>query len=187
MEYTGTVKDNKGRDIRVENGQIVHWGPANGLHAPFAPGHTAAVRHGAASDRIVKDRVPEIIAQLVAMYPMAMDLPTHIIERWVLVEARLSLMYEYMMKVATGEATIHRERDHECGIECVPPHILSEIAKAEQSSLNYAKTCGMTIESWAGIAKNMGFARHFGTTKVDDLAAEGKRIREAQGRPTVVE
>lgn len=137
----------------------------------FGPGHKTGLFSGQYSKEIVEARAPVVLRRLIDMYPMVLDFPEWVIERYVKVEARLDLMYEYFMELC---ATV--------GIAQVPSALNSEIAKAEQISLNYAKELGITPAAWASIAKNMGFARHFSNEKLDGLASEGRRIRTEQGR-----
>ena len=174
---TVMVETVDGRHLRIEDGVVKSWGPAPDLQKrSFGLGHfSSPTRHGAYSDAIVGEHAAQVLEELVGMYPQVAFMPSRAIERYCLAEARLDQMYEAMS-----------ERFDEIGVlETMKetPTLMAEIAKSEQISLNYAKELGLTVAAWASIAKNMGFARHFGNENLDKLTNDGRRIREAQGRP----
>jgi hypothetical protein len=173
---TVMVETADGRRMRIENGVVKSWGDG-GPPRSFGVGNkSAAIRHGAYSDAIVAEHATQVMEELVGLYPQVAFMPARAIERYCLAEARLDQMYEAMAMRFDQIGVLETMKE--------TPTLMAEIAKSEQISLNYAKELGLTVAAWASIAKNMGFARHYGADKVDELTSEGRKIREAQGRPS---
>jgi hypothetical protein len=171
-----TVETIQGDVLEIENNVVKYWGPhLDKGKRSFAPGNKAAVKHGAYSDEIVNEHAVQVMEELVGLYPQVAFMPSRAVERYCLAEARLDLMYEAMMERFDQVGVLETMKE--------TPTLMAEIAKSEQISLNYAKELGLTVAAWASIAKNMGFARHFGNENLDKLTNDGRRIREAQGRP----
>jgi len=172
------VETTDGQHITIENGVVRSWGPhPDRPKRSHGPGNLAVrVRHGAYSDRIVADHAESVMDELVRLYPQVVYMPTMAIDRYCMDEARLDLMYEAMMESVEEIGMLATMKEN--------PTLMSEIAKSEQISLNNAKELGLTVASWASIAKNLGYARHFGNENLDRLTIEGRAIREARGRPT---
>ena len=171
-----TVETIQGDVLEIENNIVRSWGPhPDKGKRSFAPGHKASTKHGAYSDAIVGEHASQVMEELVGLYPQVAFMSAKSIERYCLAEARLDLMYEAMMGSFDRIGVLDTMKSI--------PTLMAEIAKSEQISLNYAKELGLTVAAWASIAKNMGFARHFGNENLDKLTSDGRRIREAQGRP----
>lgn len=164
-----------GSVLTVENGVVKSWGDHPVERLPFQPGNKAALKHGGYSDAIIKDRAGQVMEQLAGLYPQVLYMPSQVIERYCLVEARLDLLYEAFMGRVEALGSVVKAMSE-------TPTLSSEISKAEQTSLNYAKELGITVAAWAAIAKNLGYARHFASEKVDGLISTGRALREAQGR-----
>jgi hypothetical protein len=171
-----TVETIQGDVLEIENNVVRSWGPhPDKGKRSFGLGNKAATRHGAYSDAIVEEHATHVMEELAGLYPQVVYMPARAIERYCLAEARLDLMYEAMSKRFDEIGVLDTMKE--------TPTLMAEIAKSEQISLNYAKELGLTVAAWASIAKNMGFARHFGNENLDKLTNDGRRIREAQGRP----
>jgi hypothetical protein len=171
---TTVVETTDGQHITIEDGVVRSWGAhPNSQKRSLGPGHLAArVRHGAYSDKIIDDHAGQVMEELVGLYPQVAYMPSKSIERYCLAEARLDLLYEAMMERIEQVGVLETMRE--------TPTLMAEISKSEQISLNYAKELGLTVAAWASIAKNMGFARHFGNENLDKLTDEGRKIREAR-------
>jgi len=133
-------------------------------------GNLRSVKHGANSKALVRQYAGELTTQLIRMYPMVMDMPMTIVERYAMNDARCMMLYDYLFKVEEEEgfgATL-RTGLHD------------QISKAESVSLQMAKELGLTPKSWSDIAKNMGFARHFSNENVGNLTSRGEAILQAR-------
>ena len=71
--------------------------PANGTREPFSPGHTAALKHGAASPRMVEPRATELAEAAISAVPFLGDVTfQRSVLGWARAEARCDLLAEYL-------------------------------------------------------------------------------------------
>lgn len=133
-------------------------------------GNLIAVKHGANSKALVKEYATELATQLIEMYPFVLGMPTNMVERFCMNDARCMMLYDYLFKL-----------EEEQGIEATLRNGLhDQISKAEGVSLQLAIQLGLTVKSWSDVAKNMGFARHFSQERIGTLASRGSEILESR-------
>ena len=91
--------------------------PARGYSwAPFAPGNTASLKHGAHSERTVAARAEEIRSLVTDAFPFLCEpLFGEALERYCRAEARARLLHDYCVEKAEAE-----------GVEAVPRTLWQE-------------------------------------------------------------
>lgn len=134
---------------------------------PFVNGNLAGARHGTRSKRLVDERAAEIHAGLLEVAPWISELDAEAVHRYCRAESRARMLDSYVTaKAAEG------------GVEAVLPYLWTEATRAEANAHRFAQDLGLDPTGRAKLAKDLGFAAHFGGESLADLAAEGRAVRE---------
>lgn len=147
-----------------DGSMTIHGG--NGVRPAFAEGNLLGVRHGANTEKILSTRSADIAEALIGVWPWVLDCDVVAIEQYCRAEARTRLLNDWAMEMAETK-----------GILAVPPHVWSEISKAETNAGRFAEALGLNPMGRMKIAKDAGFARHFEKERLSSLMAEGREMR----------
>ncbi len=156
---------------RKRDGTPVGWGgPARGYSwKQFENGNLVPLVHGGYSNKVIQARAGEIYNTLVEMYPMALNFPPMLIERYALNEARTFLLYERFFDLLSSHAD-----------EAYAEKLNSEISKCERVGLDLLQALGLTMVAWSAVAKNFGYVRHLEADRVGALREEGAALRRGE-------
>ena len=167
MVVREAVDPKDGSIIRIEDGVVVSWGEHPHTWKNFGDNNLAAVRDGHLSKRLLSTVADEIAQVLIGQYPWIMQSDTIAIEQYCRVEAVSRLLDERLWQgVEDGK-----------DILSLPAFLFSELNKANIAAMRAADRLGLSPESRIKIAKDAGFAMHFGGDELTKLAEEGMRMR----------
>lgn len=160
--------------------------PARGYSwPPFEPGHTASVRHGAHSERLVSERASAILEELREQYVWLVEADALVVQVLVESKARLEALNDYVTGIIAGTTKAYPLKGRPTtGVEAVPERIWQQISRESRTVLDAASKLGFTPRDRAELARDTGVAAYFGGR--DDalraFAAEGRKLRQLRGR-----
>jgi hypothetical protein len=161
---------------------------------PFAAGNTAALVHGARSERSVAPLAEKIAAGLLthASCPDYLQEPAYapVVAAWSRAEAVTQLLWQYLDGMDAETAlteTIAGEEDETHGeggsitrrsASKRVMSVLGELHRSETRAMNLRGRLGLDPLSRAKIAKDIGLAQRASDDALDRLGETGKAIRE---------
>ena len=146
--------------------------PARGYSwETFTAGNTAAVRHGAFSDRMVSARSAVVHAELVEACPWVIDTDAVAVDTWCRVRARFLMLSEYVETVV-----------EQGGVGDVRPYLWSELARCETNLMKATESLGLDPAGRGKLARDLGMAQHFGRPGLAELGGQGRKLRQLRGR-----
>ena len=137
------------------------------------PGNLNNLRHGAFSERVLSERSVDIADALFECAPWLLDSDAAGIEHYCRAEARARLLDEFAWSIVEGRVSVGGR----VGVIAVPPYIWREITGAENNAMRAATSLGLNTEGRLKIAKDAGFAHHFGADRLGTLISRGRELR----------
>lgn len=142
--------------------------PARGYSwAPFEPGNTVSLRHGAYSPRSISPVAGGLVAELVGQAPwLARPAFAAEVQAWAWAEAEVVLLRRHMDEVGLLDA------------EGEPLGFTEELHRAETRAAKRRADLGLSPRAWAQMLR--AFSTSGGDADLlEELKAEGRRIVEA--------
>ena len=133
----------------------------------IGPG-AGSITHGANHEGLLSTVAADVAEELIGIYPWVLDTDVVGIEQYCRAEARTRLLHDYALELVAKK-----------GVERVPPHIWSEITKAESNAMRAAEALGLTPLGRMKIAKDAGFAAHFNNERIGSVRSQGAALRAA--------
>ena len=143
-------------------------GPAHGYSwAPFEPGNTKSLVHGAESERVISARAVEVHAELLRVAPyLNEDKFIPAVNRYLQAAAREGLLHDFI--TATCD---------EKGPGAVPSRTWEQATAASRLSAKLGSDLGLDVIGHARI-RALTVGAEVGAASLDGLMAEGRAIRQ---------
>lgn len=149
---------------------------------PYQPGNTAALRHGANSERLVSERAKQVLAELIERWPWLEQADGVLVDVMVKAKVRYDALDEYAAGVIEGTTEAYPRKGYPTvGVEAVPDRVWTALARQERSVIDAASKLGLAPVDRAQLFKDAGMARHFGRDGVTELAQRGRQLRRGPG------
>lgn len=143
------------------------------------PGNLQALRHGANSEAILSVRMKDILVATAAECPWILQSDEPAILQYCRAEAKARLLDDYIWRLIEPRVG---EEDLPPDLARIPPYIWSESSKADLAAMRAGDRLGLSPEGRLKMAKDAGFAAHFGQQKLNGLVDTGKELMEARGK-----
>ena len=137
------------------------------------PGNLQALKHGATSQQIISIRSKDLLVATAAECPWILDSDEPAIIQYCRAEAKARLLDDYIWQLMENP-------DGPPLVGNVPPYIWSESSKADLAAMRAGDRLGLSPEGRLKMAKDAGFAAHFGKQKLDSLVAQGRELQESR-------
>ena len=142
--------------------------PARGYsREPFKPGHLASLKHGADSERVIREEAVEVHAHLLEVAPW-LDRPEFLpsVVRYLSAEVRSQILHNYVTQIVT-----------ERGAGAVPSRTWEQATAATRLAAQLGHELGLSPLGRAEVQAAVAKAEIAGAT-VADLAEQGRLIRQ---------
>lgn len=120
-------------------------------------------------ERILSTSADIVRQALIGVYPWILESDAVAIEQYCRAEARARILNGHILEICET-----------AGIAKVTPQLWTASINADSVAMKAATSLGLNPTGRLSIAKDAGFATHFRGQQINDLAAEGAKMRKAR-------
>lgn len=154
---------------------------SGGAAVPFGAGNTAAVTHGAWSDRLVSERARDVLADLQVACPWIMEADGMVLDTLIKAKVRHDEFDDVINEYFDGA---RRNDKGLTGAEAIPDRILQQVAREARHVMDACGKLGLTATDRAALMKDTSWARALAGKNggMAQVGEQGRAIREERGR-----